>query len=126
GGIDRALLPALFALLMNLGREIIKDMEDVEGDRRNGAMTLPVKFGMRAGAAAATAALVLLIGASVVPFAVSMYTWRYFLIVAAGMISVISYIVYSLWTDQSVANLHRLSTLLKYDMFVGLAAIYIG
>ncbi|HLP17364.1 MAG TPA: geranylgeranylglycerol-phosphate geranylgeranyltransferase, partial [Bacteroidota bacterium] len=34
GGIDRALLPALFALLMNLGREIIKDMEDVEGDRR--------------------------------------------------------------------------------------------
>jgi geranylgeranylglycerol-phosphate geranylgeranyltransferase len=126
GGVTRALLPALFALLMNVGREVIKDMEDVEGDRQNGAVTLPVKFGMRSGASAATTVLVLLIIASVYPFAASIYSWKYFLLVAMGVITVIVYIIYSLWTDQSVTNLHRLSTLLKYDMFMGLAAIYIG
>jgi geranylgeranylglycerol-phosphate geranylgeranyltransferase len=126
GGIHRALLPALFALLMNLGREIIKDMEDVEGDRQHGADTLPVRFGLKAGASAATAVLIVLIAASVYPFAASLYTWKYFLLVALGMISVITYILISLWKDQSAANLHRLSVMLKYDMFVGLAAIALG
>ncbi len=126
GNMDRALLPALFAMLLNVGREIIKDMEDVEGDRRNGAMTLPVKYGLTAGAAAATLFLVSLIGAAVYPFALGMYTWKYFLFVGFGMITVLTYVIYSLWRDASVANLHRLSTIIKYDMIVGLIAIYLG
>ncbi|MGE5313259.1 MAG: geranylgeranylglycerol-phosphate geranylgeranyltransferase [Acidobacteriota bacterium] len=126
GSVERGLLPAVFALLMNAGREIIKDMEDVEGDRKEGALTLPVKFGMKAGASAATAVLLLLVAASMAPVVLSIYTWKYLILVAAGMISVIGYCLYSLWTDQSTANLHRLSTILKYDMIVGLAAIYLG
>jgi geranylgeranylglycerol-phosphate geranylgeranyltransferase len=126
GGLDRALLPALFAFLINVGREIIKDMEDVEGDRRNGAMTLPVKYGLTAGAAVATFFLVFLIAAAIYPYAAGLYTWKYFLLVAAGMITVLAYVIYSLWTDTSVSNLHRLSTIIKYDMIVGLAAIFFG
>ena len=126
GGMERALLPAVFAFLLNCGREIIKDMEDVEGDRRHGAITLPVKFGMNAGRAAATLFLAALIAAAVYPFAAGLYTWKYFLLVAAFMITVLLYVLYSLWTDDSVPNLHRLSTIIKYDMLVGLLAIYLG
>ncbi|MEP2026478.1 MAG: geranylgeranylglycerol-phosphate geranylgeranyltransferase [Reichenbachiella sp.] len=38
---------ALFAFGITLIREIIKDIEDVEGDANYGGMTLPVVFGMR-------------------------------------------------------------------------------
>ncbi len=38
---------ALIAFTGNLGREIMKDAEDVEGDKRSGAKTIPVVFGVR-------------------------------------------------------------------------------
>ena len=43
--ISVAVIPALFALLINFVREIVKDMEDVNGDIQNGIETFPYKFG---------------------------------------------------------------------------------
>jgi 4-hydroxybenzoate polyprenyltransferase len=37
---------AAFAFLVSLARELIKDCQDVEGDERYGATTLPAKFGL--------------------------------------------------------------------------------
>ena len=37
---------ALFAFLTTLIREIIKDMEDVEGDKSNGCQTIPISKGI--------------------------------------------------------------------------------
>lgn len=39
---------AIFAFFINLIREIIKDIEDREGDRKHGCKTLPVVLGFRA------------------------------------------------------------------------------
>ena len=36
---------ATFAFILNLAREIVKDMEDVEGDKKLNASTLPIKLG---------------------------------------------------------------------------------
>ena len=36
---------AFFAFISTLGREIIKDLEDIEGDRESGCRTLPVEMG---------------------------------------------------------------------------------
>jgi geranylgeranylglycerol-phosphate geranylgeranyltransferase len=126
GNIDKALLPALFAFLMNVGREIIKDMEDVEGDRQNGAVTLPVKYGLNAAAGVTTVFLAALIIAAFYPFAADIYSMKYLLIVGVGVIGAMGYVIGSLWNDRSVGNLHRLSTIVKYDMIIGLIAIYIG
>lgn len=38
---------AIFALLISLIREIIKDIEDIKGDLRFGCKTLPIVFGIR-------------------------------------------------------------------------------
>jgi 4-hydroxybenzoate polyprenyltransferase len=38
---------ALFAFFINLIREIIKDIEDRQGDRKHGCKTLPIVFGFR-------------------------------------------------------------------------------
>ena len=37
---------ALFAFLVNFIREIVKDMEDFEGDKSYGRTTLPIYFGI--------------------------------------------------------------------------------
>ena len=37
----------LFAVFMTLAREIVKDMEDIEGDKKEGARTFPILYGKK-------------------------------------------------------------------------------
>ena len=37
----------LFAMFMTLAREIVKDMEDIEGDKKEGARTFPILYGKK-------------------------------------------------------------------------------
>lgn len=126
GNIGRAVIPALFAFLINVGREIIKDMEDIEGDVRHAAATFPIKYGMRAASLVATVFLLAVVGATVIPYVTHQYGINYFVLVMLGVNCVIAFVIFSMWKDASTKNLHRLSTILKYDMLVGLIAIYLG
>ena len=126
GNIDRAVIPALFAFLINVGRELIKDMEDVEGDSLHHAATFPVVFGIKPALIVATLFLLSVIVSTVIPFADRQYGLLYFIIVFAGVDCVIAFVLFSLWKDSTPKNLNRLSTILKYDMLVGLIAIYLG
>lgn len=126
GNIKQGFMPAVFAFLINMGREIIKDMEDVEGDAQNGAGTFPVVFGMRNAAIVATIFLLLLIVSTIIPFVNGLYGIKYFIAVNVGVNLVLAFVLYSLWKDRSVKNLNLLSTILKWDMLVGLVAIYLG
>lgn len=126
GNIERATIPALFAFLINVGRELIKDMEDVEGDARHDAATFPIKYGMRSAALVATLFLLAVVGSTIIPFANRQYGMAYFIIVMAGVNCVIAFVLYSMWKDTTPKNLNRLSTILKYDMIIGLIAIYLG
>lgn len=51
---------ALFAFFVSLAREIVKDMEDFEGDRAYGSNSLPVALGLR-GSKIVTIALIVII-----------------------------------------------------------------
>ncbi|MDP1677527.1 MAG: geranylgeranylglycerol-phosphate geranylgeranyltransferase [Bacteroidota bacterium] len=126
GNIRQALILALFAFLINVGREIVKDMEDVEGDSQNNAHTLPVKYGMKNAGIAATTFLIFVICSTVIPFLNGLYGMKYFIAVNLGVNLVLVYVIISLWKDQSVKNLNRISNILKWDMLVGLVAIYLG
>ena len=46
--VNGALIPAVFAFLINLIREMIKDMEDIKGDKLAGVNTFPIKYGSKA------------------------------------------------------------------------------
>ncbi len=126
GNIGRATIPALFAFLINVGRELIKDMEDVEGDAHQHAATFPIKYGMTSAAVVATVFLLAVVGSTIIPFANRQYGIVYFIIVMAGVNCVIAFVLFSLWKDTTPNNLNRLSTILKYDMLIGLIAIYLG
>lgn len=125
GRIDRALLPAGFAFLINLGREIVKDMEDREGDSRGNAMTFPLKFGLKKSAALATCVFLLLIASTLAAFLRGTFN-AMFLVLVLVVDALVLVGTIMLWNDQSPRNLGRVSSLLKLGMLVGLAAIYFG
>ncbi len=126
GQVKNALFPAIFAFLMHFGREIIKDMEDVEGDRRSHAQTLPIRYGIRAASLLTTALLVALIIITQAPYVLHLYGVWYLMLVNIGVNSVLVFTIYSMWQRPERSNYRLLSTLIKVDMLVGLAAIYIG
>ncbi len=126
GNIEQTIFPAMFAFLINVGREIIKDMEDVEGDAKEGAVTFPIKYGIKKAGMVASIFLIVLMIVTIIPVIIHYYGMQYFFSVMLGVNSVILYVIISLMKNQSVKNLHTLSTILKYDMVVGLIAIYVG
>lgn len=126
GRMEATVMPAIFAFLINAAREIVKDMEDRDGDAQLGARTFPIVYGMRASSMMASILLVALIIATVVPFWLGIYGLRYFILVNAGVNTVLLYVLWHVRRDQSAASLHRLSVLLKYDMLIGLLAVYSG
>ena len=126
GHFEHALIPAAFAFLMHFGREIIKDMEDVEGDRANQARTLPIVHGFSVAKSLVTATLGLLVFLTLVPHFLHIYGRWYFYIVMFGVNGVILIVLLSMWKNPHRTNLRRLSAVLKADMLVGLLAIYAG
>jgi geranylgeranylglycerol-phosphate geranylgeranyltransferase len=59
---------AVMTFFAMLARELVKDAEDVEGDRADGAVTLPIRSGIRTTVLLASACAVLGAGASLVPY----------------------------------------------------------
>ena len=45
GNVLKTIYPGVFAFLIHLSREIVKDVEDLEGDRKAGLRTLPMIIG---------------------------------------------------------------------------------
>jgi len=119
------LYPGMFAFLANLAREIIKDIEDVEGDSAVGAKTLPVTYGRRAGFLAATIVIVVLILLTILPAIVGVYNSTYLLCVLVVDLG-LAFVGLSFWHDASLSNLRRLSLILKVCMVGGLLAIFVG
>jgi len=121
-----SLIPAVFAFLFHMGREIVKDLEDLKGDRSLNVSSLPIRFGIRFSLAFATAIFSFLIFLTLLPYLFDIFSLPYLIMVILGVDLVLFYVVWSMWKDPSASNLGRLSAILKIDMLLGLAAIYVG
>jgi geranylgeranylglycerol-phosphate geranylgeranyltransferase len=125
GRPDLGVYPGLFAFLANLARELLKDVEDVDGDATVGAETLPVKHGPEAGLLGASIAIGVLILATFIPFIAGVYDLRYLLVVLFVDVA-LGYVVISMWYDSTLSNLRRLSLILKGCMVGGIFAVFLG
>jgi len=119
-----AIYPAIFAFFFHFGREIIKDMEDIEGDRAMGARTLPIVFGFGAAKNLIWLNFILLLLATLLPFYSQQYGATYMTIVFIGVYPVLGYCLFSIQQNASSKQLNFLSNMLKADMVVGLLAVY--
>ncbi len=120
-----AVFPFIFAFMINLGREIIKDIEDVEGDLKAGIKTLPIVAGNKVSSLVSAFVLGTLIPVTFIPYFVGIYNDLFALIIIVVDLGLI-YVIFSLLKDTRKANLNRLSNILKFEMLIGLSAIYLG
>ncbi len=126
GNARGALIPAVFAFLYHFGREVLKDLEDMEADRLRRSRSIPLACGKRAAQRTIVSTFVLLIIATILPFALEIYGWIYLLVVIAGVDLLLIYIAFSTLRDSSPVNLSRLSRLLKFGMVIGIVAVFLG
>ncbi|MFB6079254.1 MAG: geranylgeranylglycerol-phosphate geranylgeranyltransferase [Halarchaeum sp.] len=112
----------LFALaaLSTFAREVVKDVEDVAGDREEGLNTLPIAVGERRACWVAVAVLALAVLASPLPYARGLFGVAYLAVVVPADL-VMAYAAYLAFDDPT-----RSQSLLKYGMFLAAAAFVVG
>lgn len=125
GQLGRAWIPAGFAFLFHLGREIVKDIEDVEGDQAQGVRTLPLRIGDRAAARLAAAIWLLLAAYVWWPWLGGIYSWQY-LAPVLGVDALLLWAGWRLLRDQTAAPGAHLGRRVKWGMLLGLVAVVAG
>ncbi|HEX8575003.1 MAG TPA: geranylgeranylglycerol-phosphate geranylgeranyltransferase [Flavobacterium sp.] len=119
---------ALFAFIINFIREIVKDLEDINGDYNLGMKTLPIVLGVDR-----TKKLVALI--TVIPIVMLLnYVNVYFLknnLILATLYAIIvviaplTYFSIKTWSAKTKKDFNHLSTVLKIILFFGILSIFI-
>jgi 4-hydroxybenzoate polyprenyltransferase len=117
-----AIIPALFAFLINHIREMVKDIQDVEGDVKSNIITFPIKYGFDKSKNLILIITILLIVSTFYPFIIKYYKIEYFILV---MVIVNPCLVFCLKLMQN-KKITIVSQLLKFNMIIGLVAIYLG
>ncbi len=114
-----------FAFVISLVREVVKDMEDIEGDRQYGCNTMPIAWGINATKVFVGVWLVVLIGAlAIVQFYVLQFRWWWSAAYCILLTIVpLLYIFKLLFGAHQSADYHRLSTYIKVVMFTGILSM---
>lgn len=120
GNLETAFVLFLLAALSTLTREIIKDVEDVEGDREEGLNTLPIAIGERRALLVGTALLVVAVLASPVPFVLGDFGIAYLVVVVPANLTML-YAAYEGFEDPTASQEH-----LKYGMFLAALSFIVG
>ena len=123
GDITAGVVPAIFTFFFVMSRELVKDTEDIEGDRLCGARTVPVLSGPDRALSAAAAILVLLAVAIPLLYMKGLYGKAY---LVTMLISVLPVLVVSCVLCLRRKSPSVVSLLLKLGMFFGVAAFYFG
>ncbi|MBQ37191.1 MAG: MFS transporter [Gemmatimonadaceae bacterium] len=123
GGWGRWWIPALFAVGYHLARELVKGVEDTEGDRLAGVRTVARIYGDHRACRSAAVLLALVGLAAPLPVLLDIYGLAYLALV--GLLDVfLASIVLSLWSGNPGGR--RLSPRLLLGMALGLVAIVLG
>ncbi len=119
---------SIFAFIINFIREIVKDLEDVNGDYNQGMNTLPIALGI-----SRTAKVVFVV--SIIPFALVVYYIKTYifannLYIATiySLVTIVAPLLYftlKMATAEKTKDFHHLSTILKLIILFGLFSIVI-
>ena len=119
---------AIFAFIINFIREIVKDLQDVEGDLSQGMNTLPIVFGIKR-------TVRLIFGLSFIPIIIILNyintnLFGYGLIYGTlyGLVFIVATLLYftiQIWSAKTKQDFQHLSTVLKWNLFFGILSIVV-
>ncbi|HMH22777.1 MAG TPA: geranylgeranylglycerol-phosphate geranylgeranyltransferase [Puia sp.] len=118
-------LYAGFAFIISLVREVVKDIEDIEGDIRYGCRTMPIVWGVNTAKVFVATWLVVLIGSLIViQFYVLQYGWWPVVVYCiCFLILPLAWVLRRLYTARVTADYHFLSNLIKAIMLMGILSM---
>lgn len=118
-------LYAGFAFIISLIREVIKDIEDMEGDRRYGCTTMPIVWGVNASKIFIAVWLIVLLAllVSLQFYVLQFHWWFSALYSVVFIIAPLINIFQKLFTATTSADYHRLSSRTKMVMLTGILSM---
>ncbi|TDH26530.1 ubiquinone biosynthesis protein UbiA [Segetibacter sp. 3557_3] len=118
-------LYAGFAFVISLIREVVKDMEDIEGDRRYGCRTMPIVWGINVSKVFVAVWMIVLMAALlIVQFYVLQFRWWFSAIYCILFVIVPLLLIFrKLFTARTSADYHQLSSWIKIVMFTGILSM---
>jgi 4-hydroxybenzoate polyprenyltransferase len=118
-------LYAGFAFIISLVREVIKDLEDMEGDAKYGCTTMPIEWGIPVSKVfTAVWLIVLLMSLAVIQVYVIQFGWWWSAAYTIGLIILPGIMILKdLFPAVVSQDFHRLSTRVKWVMLFGILSM---
>jgi len=117
---------AVFAFIINLIREIVKDLEDMDGDYQSGINTLPITIGIPKTKIIVGILTVISIG--ILAYYINSNLFELDYVIYYTMVFIIGpliYFVVKLMNAETKKQLHHLSLVLKIILFFGILSVAI-
>lgn len=120
-----SILYAGFAFIISLIREVIKDMEDVQGDLKFGCSTMPVVWGMQISKVFAAVWTIVLCGmiTALIVYILPYGWWLAFIYGFALVIIPLIMVLKKLYNASTPKDYHQLSSLIKWIMLTGILSM---
>ena len=120
------LIPALFAFLFHLVREIVKDVQDIEGDQLSGVKTLPQIIGVKLSLWVSFWIFLALVVMTLIPVKFGWFGSRYELIMIYILDLPLGTLLLLMCLRPSERMLQTASIALKIGMVIGILAIWVA
>ncbi|HEY4291179.1 MAG TPA: geranylgeranylglycerol-phosphate geranylgeranyltransferase [Puia sp.] len=116
-----------FAFILSLIREVVKDIEDMNGDARYGCRTMPIVWGVNVAKVFAGTWLVVLTGALIVIQFYELQSWNWIAVSYCFLLLDLPLLwtLRKLYEARTKADYHRLSTVIKGIMLIGILSMVI-
>ena len=115
---------AIFAFIINLIREIVKDLEDMDGDYQSGINTLPITIGIPKTKIIVGILTVITIG--ILAYYINSNLFELDYVIYYTMVFIIGPLIYfgvKLMNAETKKQLHHLSLVLKIILFFGILSV---
>jgi 4-hydroxybenzoate polyprenyltransferase len=110
---------ALFAFLINLIREIIKDIEDFEGDIAYGRNTIPVVIGVLSAKIVSICLIIITVILLYLIWHFFIYDKITFIYITCLIVMPLLYVIFKLVKSSDKKQLHSASSIVKLVMITG-------
>jgi 4-hydroxybenzoate polyprenyltransferase len=119
------ILYSSFAFVITLIREVIKDLEDLEGDRKYGCKTMPIIWGLNVSKTFVAVWMIVLIGALVLLqlYVIQMGWWWSIGYCLLMIITPLLFAFKKLFKAKTAEDFHQLSNIIKFVMFTGIVSM---
>jgi 4-hydroxybenzoate polyprenyltransferase len=110
---------SLFAFLTNLIREIIKDIEDFEGDLAYGRNTIPVVIGILSAKIVSASLIVIMVVLLYIIWHLFISDTVTLIYITSVIVLPLAYVIYKLFRSNERRELHHASSMMKIVMIMG-------